>query len=100
MHILLIHQIFVTPEQSGGTRHFEFAKFLVDQGHRVTVITSDVDYQAGREKACSKPDIVGLTIFQLSSDGQCIAVSYLEHWHFCYFLSQLFLKGCQSGMWI
>ena len=51
MKILLIHQIFVTPEEGGGTRHFELGKFLTAKGHKVTVIASDVDYLSGKKKS-------------------------------------------------
>ncbi len=40
MHILYLHQYFVTPESSGGTRSYEFARRLVGRGHKVTLITS------------------------------------------------------------
>lgn len=50
MHVLLIHQIFVTPEEGGGTRHYELARYLVSKGHRVTVIASDIDYLSGKKK--------------------------------------------------
>lgn len=50
MHILLVHQIFVTPEEGGGTRHYELAKYLSGKGHRVTVIASDIDYLTGKRK--------------------------------------------------
>lgn len=49
MHILLIHQIFTTPEGSGGTRHYEFAKILVNKGHCITVIASCVNYLSGNK---------------------------------------------------
>ncbi len=50
MHILLMHQIFVTPERGGGgTRHYELAKYLVKMGHKVTVVASDVDYLSGKK---------------------------------------------------
>lgn len=48
MHLLLIHQSFVGPGEPGGTRHFEFAKELVGEGHRVTVVASDLNYLTGR----------------------------------------------------
>lgn len=48
MHILLIHQVFLTAEQAGGTRHYEFARHCVESGHQVTVVTSDVDYLTGK----------------------------------------------------
>jgi glycosyltransferase involved in cell wall biosynthesis len=47
MHILLIHQAFASLDEPGGTRHHEFARYLVSQGHRVTVITSPVSYLTG-----------------------------------------------------
>ena len=47
MHILLIHQAFVTTGEAGGTRHIEFAKRLASNGHRVTIITSPVSYLSG-----------------------------------------------------
>jgi len=55
MHILIIHQIFVTPKEGGGTRHYELARSLVQMGHRVTVVASNVDYLSGRLK-CKKQD--------------------------------------------
>jgi len=48
MHILLLHQFFVRPNEPGGTRHYELASECIRQGHRVTVITSDVNYQTGK----------------------------------------------------
>jgi len=49
MHILLIHQAFVSPHDSGGTRHFEFARRLVQRGHRVTIVASKLNYQTGKK---------------------------------------------------
>lgn len=40
MKIIYLHQYFITPESSGGTRSYEFAKSLVKMGHEVTMITS------------------------------------------------------------
>lgn len=62
MHILLIHQIFVTPEEGGGTRHYEIAKFLVAMGHKVTVIASNVDYLTGTKKVKKGENKEGLEI--------------------------------------
>ena len=47
MNILLIHQSFVSPRESGGTRHYELARHLIEQGHRVTIVTSSVNYLTG-----------------------------------------------------
>lgn len=40
MKILYLHQYFVPPEGSGGTRSYELASRLVAAGHEVTLITS------------------------------------------------------------
>lgn len=53
MRILYIHQYFCTRQGRAGTRSYEFAKYLVRRGHRVTMLTSaseisDVDIPAGR----------------------------------------------------
>jgi glycosyltransferase involved in cell wall biosynthesis len=41
MHIIYLHQYFVTPDQPGGTRSYEMARRLVAAGHRVDMITTD-----------------------------------------------------------
>lgn len=50
-HILLIHQAFVALDEAGGTRHYEFARYLAQEGHRVTVIASRVSYLTGGQSA-------------------------------------------------
>jgi glycosyltransferase involved in cell wall biosynthesis len=50
MHILLIHQAFVPINQAGGTRHHELARFLVQHGHKVTIIASPISYLTGRSQ--------------------------------------------------
>src|SRR5512138_1215327 len=47
MHILIIHQAFASLNEPGGTRHYELARWLVANGHRVTVIASPVSYITG-----------------------------------------------------
>lgn len=47
MHILLIHQAFAALDEAGGTRHIELANYLADHGHRVTIISSPVNYLTG-----------------------------------------------------
>ena len=48
MHVLLIHQTFASPDQAGGTRHYELAQNLVREGHRFTIVTSDLSYLTGK----------------------------------------------------
>ncbi|MCX7835625.1 MAG: glycosyltransferase family 4 protein [bacterium] len=39
MHILYLHQHFSLPNGTTGVRSYEFSRFLVQKGHKVTVIT-------------------------------------------------------------
>jgi len=50
MHILLIHQAFAALDEAGGTRHHELARYLVERGHRVTIIASPVSYLTGKTR--------------------------------------------------
>lgn len=55
MHILFIHQAFATLDEAGGTRHYELARYLVEQGHCVTIITSPVSYLTGKSRQQGMP---------------------------------------------
>ena len=48
MNILLIHQAFVSPNEAGGTRHFEFARRCQEQGHAFTIVASNLSYLSGQ----------------------------------------------------
>ncbi len=50
MHILFIHQAFAALDEAGGTRHHELARYLVERGHRVTIIASPVSYLTGKSR--------------------------------------------------
>jgi lipopolysaccharide/colanic/teichoic acid biosynthesis glycosyltransferase/glycosyltransferase involved in cell wall biosynthesis len=49
LHILLIHQIYMSPGEAGGTRHHELGRHLIERGHRVTIIASSVSYLTGKK---------------------------------------------------
>lgn len=51
MHVLLIHQAFVSPDDAGGTRHYELARRFVDGGQQFSIVASDLSYLSG--KKCS-----------------------------------------------
>jgi glycosyltransferase involved in cell wall biosynthesis len=70
VHILLIHQAFASFDEPGGTRHYEFARWLAARGHRITVIASPISYMTGAPSAASR-DIpagapAGVTILRAS----------------------------------
>ncbi|MEJ5313699.1 MAG: glycosyltransferase family 4 protein [Anaerolinea sp.] len=65
MHILLIHQAFVSLGEAGGTRHHELARYLARRGHRVTIICSPVSYLTGRvETTSARDEEEGITILR------------------------------------
>ena len=70
MHILLIHQIFLSPKEAGSTRHFELAKYLVKKGNKVTIIGSTLSYLTGtvedrlKGKFITRESIEGIEIIR------------------------------------
>jgi glycosyltransferase involved in cell wall biosynthesis len=61
MHVLLIHQAFVSTSEAGGTRHFELAKHCVKRNCQFTVITSSISYlTGGKRKNISSIDKIKL----------------------------------------
>src|SRR6059058_3223044 len=47
MNLLLIHQAFVSGDEAGGTRHYEFGQYLATHGDKLTVVASRINYQTG-----------------------------------------------------
>jgi len=80
MHILLIHQSFAALDEAGGTRHHELARFLVERGHRVTVIASPVSYLTGERAPQRGPSRQGrggrYDAGEADSDGLTILRAY------------------------
>lgn len=50
MKILLIHQAFASPQEAGGTRHYELARHVAEVGHEFAIIASDLNYLTGKRK--------------------------------------------------
>ena len=50
MHVLLIHQVFVSPDDAGGTRHYELARRFVDAGHQFSIVASTLSYLSGKKR--------------------------------------------------
>ena len=50
MRLLLIHQAFNSPDEAGGTRHFELAQRCVKEGHAFSIVASDVIYLSGKRR--------------------------------------------------
>lgn len=58
MRILLIHQAFVSPDQAGGTRHYELAQHMARHGHDFTIVASDLSYLTGARAVAGKKGLV------------------------------------------
>lgn len=52
-HTLLIHQAFTTPNDAGGTRHYELAQRVIANGDRFSVVASDFGYLSAKHMAGS-----------------------------------------------
>jgi glycosyltransferase involved in cell wall biosynthesis len=48
MNILVVHQYYLQPGQSGGSRFNEMARYWSEQGHQVSVIAGTVDHDKGQ----------------------------------------------------
>ncbi len=57
MKLLLIHQVFASSQDAGGTRHFELGQRLLENGDALTVVTSQISYLTGQPL---HPEVKGL----------------------------------------
>lgn len=64
MHILYLHQYFVPPDGSGGTRSYEMARRFVRQGERVTMVTSSAFFPKhyGFQEGTTRLNIDGIDL--------------------------------------
>jgi glycosyltransferase involved in cell wall biosynthesis len=71
VHILLVHQLFIRPDDPGGTRHFEFCQALVESGHRVTILAGTRSYLTGEVVSRRRRETVlpGLQIIRCGTIG-------------------------------
>ena len=68
MKVLLIHQAFVSPNEAGGTRHFEIGQRLVQRGHDFTVIASNLSYLSGKKFSGESSQVQGgVRIFRVAT---------------------------------
>ena len=65
MRILYLHQYFVTRAGVGGTRSYEFARYLVNQGHEVVMIAA-ADESSGRGSGLvNHRDVDGIELIEV-----------------------------------
>lgn len=94
MRILLIHQAFVSPDEAGGTRHFELARRLVERGHDVTIIASSLSYLSGERRDGPKTEVYdGVEVIRVWTYSG-LHTSFLHRIvSFVSFMSSAFLRG-------
>lgn len=66
MHTLLVHQAFVSPQEAGGTRHFELARHAIARGHAFSIVASDLSYLTGQRVGNSREasDVDGVQVLR------------------------------------
>ena len=71
MHILLLHQLFIRPDDPGGTRHVEFCQSLVRSGHRVTILAGTRSYLTGEKVSRVRREVLvpGLEVIRCGTIG-------------------------------
>jgi glycosyltransferase involved in cell wall biosynthesis len=70
MHILYLHQYFATRKGTTGTRSYEFARYLVDKGHRVTMMTSGLEnreFPVPEDKKYAEFETEGIRVVAISA---------------------------------
>jgi len=96
MKILLVNQVFVSPDEPGHTRHFEMAKFLQTRGHELVIVASDLNYQTGGRTVAHKG-----VFAEQNFDGVHVLRSYMyPALHRSYFWRTIsFFSFMFSSMW-
>jgi glycosyltransferase involved in cell wall biosynthesis len=70
MHVLYIHQYFATRKGRTGTRSYEFARYLVGKGHRVTMLTSglaNAEFPVAKTEPFSEHEIEGIRVVSIAA---------------------------------
>jgi glycosyltransferase involved in cell wall biosynthesis len=93
MKLLLIHQIFVTPEEGGGTRHYEMLKYLAQKQVDVTVFASDTDYLSGKKRDVKFSQKDNMKIYYLRTLSKVHASLLARALNFLTFSFMNFIKG-------
>ncbi len=102
MRTLLIHQAFVSPQEAGGTRHYEFAKHVQNAGDQFVIVASNLSYLTGKSAVKSKrvvmeQDVEGIKVLRAYT---LPALHRSFFWRILSFLSFMFTSiyaGLRAG---
>lgn len=65
LHILYIVQYFNQPDEPGGSRPYQFARHWAARGHRVTVLTSNLNHKTLSSVACGTTEHDGFSVVRV-----------------------------------
>lgn len=69
MNVIYFHQQFTTPNISGGIRSYEFAKKLIERGHKVTMVCGGkhdmFNLPETNKKGVFRGDVEGIDVIQI-----------------------------------
>ncbi|MGH9906777.1 MAG: glycosyltransferase family 4 protein [Pyrinomonadaceae bacterium] len=65
MRILYLHHYFITRFGVGGTRSYEFARYLVDRGHKVTMVTASGAARTNARGMTSRRQVDGIDVVEV-----------------------------------
>jgi len=69
MHILVVHQYYLRPDEAGGSRWNQFARYWGQSGHKITILAGTVNYATGEKH----PDYKG-TFIVTEHDGPNVTI--------------------------
>lgn len=92
MKVLYIHQYFQVPKDSGATRSYWFAEKLVDNGIKVTMLTSTNK----SNPHSGHVDIDGIDVLYVNNAYSQYFSKLRKVYSFCKFVVQAILRGCKE----
>jgi len=102
IRVLFIHQAFVSPEEAGGTRHYELARRALKQGIRFTIVASDLSYLTGRRAMkrhalISEEDLEGIRVLRVFTYASLHRSFLWRVVSFCSFMFTSLIAAFKAG---
>jgi len=90
--------MFALPSEGGGTRHFEFARYCVEQGEQFTAITSDVSYLHGNRTSKPREELIGgVRIYRVAMPAALHKNFFWRMVAYLGFMQKSFVAGWKQG---
>jgi lipopolysaccharide/colanic/teichoic acid biosynthesis glycosyltransferase len=100
--VLFIHQAFVSPEEAGGTRHYELARRALKKEIRFTIVASDLSYLTGQRARKSRTlieeeDLDGIRVLRVFTYASLHRSFLWRVVSFCSFMFTSLLAAMKAG---